>query len=154
MQQSLLIFLLWIASAVANAKLEERNSHLETEPDPSRSSHTGILNKTEWPTLFSQVETDLATTAELQPGILFRQIVSKRTAGDLSRIHKRSRRNISLENDVVQPSLCPLGHFECTVNSALCVPQNVICNGKPDCPDGSDENNCGKFAWKFKFSLL
>ncbi|OXA60100.1 Relaxin receptor 1 [Folsomia candida] len=37
---------------------------------------------------------------------------------------------------------CPLGTFECAADATLCVPQNAICNGKPDCPDGSDEDQC------------
>jgi len=34
---------------------------------------------------------------------------------------------------------CPLGHFGCTINPSLCIPQSAICNGKPDCPDAEDE---------------
>jgi len=41
-------------------------------------------------------------------------------------------------------SSCPVGHFECTNNPSLCVPQSAICNGKPECPGASDEYECGK----------
>lgn len=40
-------------------------------------------------------------------------------------------------------SNCPSGYFECAVDSSLCVPQAAICNGKSECPDSSDEIECG-----------
>lgn len=37
-------------------------------------------------------------------------------------------------------STCP-GQFECN-NDSVCIDKNLICNGKPDCKDKSDESNC------------
>ncbi|XP_044763229.1 relaxin receptor 2 [Coccinella septempunctata] len=36
---------------------------------------------------------------------------------------------------------CPESYFPC-VNDPLCVQQNSNCDGKPDCPDKTDEDNC------------
>jgi hypothetical protein len=41
---------------------------------------------------------------------------------------------------------CPSGHFSCDIDASLCVPQAAICNGKEECPDGSDEGDCGKLG--------
>lgn len=40
--------------------------------------------------------------------------------------------------------VCPVGHFGCLNDPTLCVPQSAVCNGKPECPDASDEYKCGK----------
>ncbi|XP_056127998.1 relaxin receptor 2b isoform X1 [Rhinichthys klamathensis goyatoka] len=37
---------------------------------------------------------------------------------------------------------CQLGHFPCG-NMSICLPQVLHCNGKNDCPNGADEDNCG-----------
>ncbi len=35
---------------------------------------------------------------------------------------------------------CSPNSFTC--KSGKCIPQNLKCNGKNDCPDGSDEESC------------
>ena len=37
---------------------------------------------------------------------------------------------------------CPLGHVRC--DSGQCIPRHKWCNHWPNCPDKSDEKNCGK----------
>lgn len=38
---------------------------------------------------------------------------------------------------------CPLGQFPCG-NMSDCLPQALQCNGNKDCPNGADEQHCGK----------
>lgn len=38
---------------------------------------------------------------------------------------------------------CATGQFMC-ISDRRCVPHSSICNGIPECKDGSDERNCGK----------
>lgn len=42
-----------------------------------------------------------------------------------------------------EPGQCVAGQFMC-ISDRRCVPQSSICNGIPECRDGSDEHNCGK----------
>jgi hypothetical protein len=46
----------------------------------------------------------------------------------------------------IRKNNCPVGHFECggSHKVLLCIPQSANCNGKRECPDGSDEFNCRK----------
>ncbi|XP_076833462.1 relaxin receptor 2b isoform X2 [Brachyhypopomus gauderio] len=37
---------------------------------------------------------------------------------------------------------CPLGQFPCG-NTSLCLPQELHCNGRDDCPNSADEEHCG-----------
>ncbi|KAJ8011341.1 hypothetical protein DPEC_G00057130 [Dallia pectoralis] len=47
----------------------------------------------------------------------------------------------SLSVSVVLVSCCPEGDFQCA--SGKCVPSDVVCDFKPDCDDGTDEEFCG-----------
>lgn len=44
----------------------------------------------------------------------------------------------------LQQGICTAGYFQCE-NDTLCVKQGKNCDGIPDCPNSSDEVNCGKF---------
>ena len=38
--------------------------------------------------------------------------------------------------------LCKDGYLAC--GTSICMDQDLFCDGKEDCQDGSDENSCGK----------
>ena len=38
---------------------------------------------------------------------------------------------------------CTGGNFQCPSN-LRCIPRSKVCNTENDCPDGADEQNCGK----------
>ena len=40
---------------------------------------------------------------------------------------------------------CPEDKPRLCRDGSMCIPKRYICNHEPDCPDNSDENNCGKF---------
>ena len=50
-----------------------------------------------------------------------------------------------------QGSLCASNQFQCGDGS--CIPMSHLCDRDSDCDDGSDENNCSKFALWIVFFL-
>lgn len=49
-------------------------------------------------------------------------------------------------------SQCLVSQFECPANASIggssvsfCVPLRKVCDCEFDCPDGADEENCGKY---------
>jgi len=48
-----------------------------------------------------------------------------------------------LEPPEPSPGQCAADQYMC-VSDRRCVPLSSICNGIPECRDGSDEHNCGK----------
>ena len=50
-------------------------------------------------------------------------------------------------SDIFYVLECPmLKRFQCDDNT--CVLRDSRCNGVPECPDNSDEKNCGKKNWE------
>lgn len=68
----------------------------------------------------------------------------------------------------VQGSACGIDHFNCTssgnsssgASNSTCIPRRFVCDGKSDCSDGLDENNCpstsdvGEPCVMLEFSIL
>ena len=54
--------------------------------------------------------------------------------------------NISLTvQDCTQLQTCGLNHnFKCDDSDEKCISDDWVCDGRPDCPNGSDENICGE----------
>ena len=47
--------------------------------------------------------------------------------------------------------MCDIGERRCIeAQSARCITSSSVCNGVPDCSDGSDEFNCTGICYKIK----
>lgn len=59
---------------------------------------------------------------------------------------KNDGRTCKVDYKYKSPLECDPGVFKCT-NFPKCIPENLICNGRDDCGDNSDEDSkrCGKF---------
>ena len=67
--------------------------------------------------------------------------------------HARTRANIHVHTKTHNMRafifFCTACPFRCSKNSR-CIPQKNVCDGKPHCPDGQDEDNCRKFEQYYK----
>ena len=46
----------------------------------------------------------------------------------------------------------PVQEFKCH-STDMCIPRAYVCDGLPNCKDGSDENNCSEYFFPFFFLL-
>lgn len=80
----------------------------------------------------------------------FSQVIKKDTRLVPNFNFSRSKRRVDKGRNRTRTSsssasICPAGHFSCS-NSNICIPQAANCNGRIECPDGSDEKDCRKFG--------
>ena len=45
---------------------------------------------------------------------------------------------------VCAAEVCPLPYRKCP--DAYCIPPQMLCDGKADCPQGDDEHDCGRYT--------